>query len=74
MDIQLREALANHEVEKMEISEMEQIIYDAKLENFQGMEDDEIVAYIIEKHGEAWLKDQGYTVPKRVDDCDNPRC
>lgn len=74
MNIQILEALANYEVEKMEVSEMEQIIYDAKLDNFQSMEDNEVINYIIEKHGEAWLKDQGYTVPKRVDDFDNPLC
>lgn len=63
MDIQLLEALANHEVEKMEVSEMEQIIYDAKLDNFQGMKDDEVIKYIIDKHGIEWFDRNGYDRP-----------
>lgn len=72
MDIHLLETLADHEVEKMDIAEMEEIIYDSKLDNFQTMTDDEVIAYIIDKHGINWFEAHGYDRPKTVHEFDQP--
>jgi hypothetical protein len=64
MDIQMLEALANGEVDNMELSEMEQIIYDSKLENYQSMCSEDLIEYIIKTHGIEWFDRNGYDRPK----------